>query len=77
MVSFTTFFFTTENFPPGEVAMTFVLCVLVPSVCTVVFAPGGRVGALPMQSRRGHIYIYKYYIILYYIILCYFIWVDR
>ena len=73
MVSFTTFFFTTENFPPGEVAMTFVLCVLVPSVCTVVFAPGGRVGALPMQSRRGHIYIYiniiLYYIILYYVIL--------
>lgn len=33
--------------------MTFVLCVMVPSVFTVVFAPGGRIGPLASAESSG------------------------
>ena len=39
----------------AQVAVTFVLCVLVPAVFTVVFSPGGRVGFLAVgwEDRKN------------------------
>lgn len=40
-----------------QVAMTFVICVLVPSVFTVVFAPGGRIGYPAMFALGLGLYV--------------------